>query len=69
MEYKEVVELILRHWAGTLTPDEEDRLKTWRESDKGNEALFARLSDPGYLQQEYRKSRPVGYKIYNFVIN
>lgn len=62
MEYKEVVELILRHLAGTITPDEEDRLKAWRESSKGNEALFARLCNPDYLQREYRKSRQVDYK-------
>lgn len=62
MEYKEVVELMLRHWAGTLTPDEEARLKAWRESDKGNEVLFARLADPDYLQHEYGKSRQTDYK-------
>lgn len=56
MENKQdIVQLIYRSMWGTLTPDEQARLDSYRRESEAHERLYRRLTDAAYLQQEFRK--------------
>lgn len=56
----QIPELIVRHLAGTLTEEEQRRLAEWREACPENERTFLRLTDPAFLEAEWRRRKAVG---------
>ena len=58
-EIRQIAQLIYRQVLGTLPPEEAEELKAWREQSGRNEALYRKLTDVRYLEQEYRKLHQV----------
>lgn len=56
-----ISEIIIKYLLGTATEEEQEQLTSWRNESKENEEMFARLTDPQYLQSEYRKRTAVNH--------
>lgn len=53
--------LLLKALLGTLTSEEGEELRAWREADAENERLYQQTIDPAFLQHEYAKRQSVNY--------
>lgn len=51
--------LIYKYTVGTVNDRERDELEAWRRQDTANEELFCRLTDPVFLEREYRRRRHI----------
>jgi len=52
-------EIIIKHLLGKTSEEEEAMLTAWRKESEENEQTFQRLSDPHYLESEWRKRKAV----------
>lgn len=52
-------DLLLKAIIGTLTTEESEQLRLWREADEANERLYQRTMDSAYLEGEYRRRQGV----------
>lgn len=53
----EIKDLLIKAILGTLSSEESEELRLWREADVANEQLYRRLVDTGFLQREYSRRR------------
>ena len=44
--HEEIIQLIYRYMEGTIAPEDEERLRQWREEDPENQKLMESLEDP-----------------------
>ena len=54
--------LILKHILGSLTPEEAEDLRIWREADTVNEQLFQKTIQTEFLEGEWLKRQSVNYE-------
>ena len=53
--------LLLKAVLGTLTTEEAEELRVWREADEANERLYQQTVDPDFLQGEYAKRKGISH--------
>ena len=54
-----ISDLLLKSILGTLTSEEAEELRVWREADEANERLYRQTTDAEFLQREYAKRQAV----------
>lgn len=58
----DIHELILKSILGTLTVEEAEELRVWREADAANERLFQETAATAFLESEWHKRQSIGYE-------
>lgn len=54
-------DLILKAILGTLSPEEAEELRIWREADEANEQLYQQTVSPEFLQGEWAKMQGISH--------
>ncbi|MBQ7570749.1 MAG: FecR domain-containing protein [Bacteroidaceae bacterium] len=54
-----MISLLLKSILGTLTPEEDEALRAWREADEAHERLYRQTTDEDFLQREYARRQAV----------
>ena len=57
--HERIVWLLYKRITGALTPEEKEELEEWRTASPINEESYRRLTDVGFLEQEFRRLRLV----------